>query len=171
MCEKMAALTPRFPPISNPDASFSLKRTMTYFGLYFALIVLFCISPGCRKPDALLPAMEPPEEQVYDPGACIDPYKPPVFPGGEAALLRFLHERVKYSPRCSEYIGTSVISFEVQADGSVSDLKILKLGHPGLEPMIWEMFAQMPRWTPGEQNGEPIRTRMVCPIRLCSRER
>lgn len=140
---------------------------MTYFGLYFALIVLFCVSPGCRKPDALLPVMEPPEDRVYDPGACIDPYKPPVFPGGEAALLHFLHERVKYSTRCSEYIGTSVVSFEVQADGSVSDLKMLKLGHPGLEPMIRKMFAQMPRWTPGEVLGKPVRTRMTLPIRVC----
>ncbi len=138
------------------------------------LMILFWGFTACKRPDALWSDAEMPGECIHNPDAAnmpesalINPHKPPVFPEGEAALLHFLHEWVKYSPRCSEYIGVSAISFDVNADGSVSDLKILKLAHPSLEPMIREMFAQMPRWAPGEVSGKPARTRMILPIRVC----
>lgn len=166
----VAAAIGRTRQIHLRFASFRVKLNMAYFSHFFAFILLFSTLSGCRKPDCLIPAAELSDEEIS--GAeplyeIVRLHKQPVFPGGEANLLFFLHKHVKYAPLCSEQIGVSAISFEILVDGSVSDLKILKLGHPCLEPMIDEMFAQMPVWTPGELNGKPVRTRMVLPIRVC----
>lgn len=133
-------------------------------------MVLLSLLPGCRKPDDLLPATEFSGVEVVEPTPLyeiVNLQKPPLFPGGEAALSRFLFEHIQYPGACSEIIGICVISFEIQANGKAGDLKFLKLPHPCVETMIAGMFAQMPPWKPGELNGKPVRSRMVLPIRIC----
>lgn len=148
---------------------------MTQFRIFFILILLSGIA-ACRKPDIFLPVDE--ATLIQSPGTvqdslqnlvCVHPEKMPVFPGEEIAFMQFATRYVRYTPACSEIIGLTVFSFVVEPDGSTSNLKILKLPHPCLEPMIREMFAQMPRWAPGELNGYPVRIQMVCPLRLCAR--
>lgn len=143
---------------------------MAYLKIIFAFVVLLSLLPGCRKPDDLLPATEFSGVEVVEPAPLyeiVNLQKPPLFPGGETALSRFLFKHIQYPGGCSEITGICVISFEIQTDGKTGDLNILKLPHPCFEPMIAEMFAQMPPWTPGELNGKPVRSRMVLPIRIC----
>lgn len=172
--EKVTALV--YGKHQSPDeAHLPRQKMMTHFRIFLILIMLSGLF-ACRKPGLHLPFDEPTSVQgtgiipdslqylVY-----INPHKMPVFPDGEIAFMQFATRYVRYTPACSEIIGLTVFSFMVEPDGSTSNLKILKLPHPCLEPMIREMFAAMPCWTPGELNGKPVRTRMVCPIRLCAR--
>lgn len=174
--EKVAASLHEHPPISSLVASMPVKRIMTCFKIAVLLFPIFGIV-ACRKPDALLPAAMLPDREISEPYpadslsdyVCVNPYKMPVFPGGESALLRFIIQHMRYTAVCSEVIGLTVISFIVEPDGTTGDLKILKRPHPCIEPSVREMFAQMPRWTPGEFEGKPVRIRMTFPIRLCLR--
>ncbi len=105
-----------------------------------------------------------PERLVYKMSAI---EKPPVYPGGEKELLKFIMEHIKYPYPSSNreiYVPSSVaVSFIIEVDGSVSSGKVLK----GMElaPSLLDAIAKMPQWTPGMMNGRPVAVEFILPIR------
>ena len=104
-------------------------------------------------------------EKVYE---LFDVQKKPEFPGGETALYRFLSDSITYpaEARSKNIRGMAVITFVVETDGSVSTVTIVK--DPG-----WEMGNEaarvvklMPKWTPAEKEGKPVRVKFMLPIRF-----
>ena len=87
-------------------------------------------------------------------------------------MLRYIYENIHYPAKARKNgtQGQVVISFVVEKDGSVSDIKILRdkgdgLGEESLR--IVKSFNQMPnRWIPGKHNGEAVRVRYNLPIRF-----
>ena len=104
----------------------------------------------------------------------------PQFPGGDAALKKFLEENV----RCPKKViragisGRIVASFVVEKDGSITELKIAgnrlkyKSGNPCTDSTIIQrcekealrVLKLMPKWIPGTQNGEPVRVKFCVPV-------
>lgn len=92
--------------------------------------------------------------------------KMPEFAGGQEALLRYLRSHLRYpSTALAEGIGGRVfLSFVVQADGSISDVTVLKgLGY-GLDEEAQRVVRQMPNWTPGYQSKHAVPVRFTLPI-------
>jgi protein TonB len=57
-----------------------------------------------------------------------------------------------------------VVNFVVEADGSLSDIKIVKgLGY-GCDEEVMRLIRQMPKWKPGTQRGKAVRVRMAHPV-------
>jgi periplasmic protein TonB len=80
----------------------------------------------------------------------------PQFPGGEAALYRYLKEEVKYPPLAMEagVSGTVYTTFVVQEDGSLKDHRILRGVSGQLDAEAMRVITSMPRWTPGKYGGQ-----------------
>ena len=82
----------------------------------------------------------------------------PGFPGGDAALNKYLQANMKYPAEALEngVEGVVTVAFIVKADGSLTSLKVLKMVDPDLEKEALRLVATMPRWIPAEKDGTPI---------------
>ena len=60
--------------------------------------------------------------------------------------------------------GRVAVRFIVEKDGSISDVKPILSVHPLLNKEAVRVVKSMPKWTPGKQNGKPVRVRFNLPI-------
>lgn len=85
----------------------------------------------------------------------------PIFPGGETGMNSWIKERIKYPKpaRDNKIQGIVDVSFIVEKDGRVADVKIAKDigGSCGMEAK--HLVEQMPGWKPGKINGKPVRVK------------
>ena len=90
----------------------------------------------------------------------------PSFPGGQAALMSYLNSNVKYPVVAQEngVQGRVIISFVVERDGSISDVKVARSVDPSLDREAQRVVKSMPRWTPGKQNGQTVRVKYTVPV-------
>jgi protein TonB len=90
----------------------------------------------------------------------------PEFPGGEAALQRYLHTSVKYPNIAMEngIQGKVYVGFVVERNGSISNVRIARGVDASLDKEAMRVVKLMPKWIPGKQNGEPVRVSFTAPI-------
>ena len=90
----------------------------------------------------------------------------PSFPGGTQALFEYLKENVTYPEECEETCvqGRVVVSFVVEKDGSITEAKVVKSVYPSLDEEALRVVNSMPKWRPGKQNGNSVRTKYTIPI-------
>ncbi len=90
----------------------------------------------------------------------------PAFPGGTDALRTFLRKNLNY-PRQAASAGVSgrvYISFVVNADGSLTEVQVLKGIGFGCDEEARRVVSSMPRWQPGRQSGRAVRVKFNLPI-------
>ena len=90
----------------------------------------------------------------------------PTFPGGDAALMKYLSENVKYPALAikAQEQGRVVVSFTVEKDGAISDVKVARSVTPSLDAEAVRVVKAMPKWTPGKQDGQLVRVRYNVPV-------
>ena len=90
----------------------------------------------------------------------------PSFPGGQGALLEYLASHVKYPVVAQEngVQGRVVVSFIVEKDGSITDVRVVRSVDPSLDREAQRVVSSMPRWTPGKQNGSAVRVKYNVPV-------
>ena len=90
----------------------------------------------------------------------------PSFPGGQGALLEYLASHVKYPVVAQEngVQGRVVVSFVVERDGSITDVRVVRSVDPSLDREAARVVSSMPRWTPGKQNGSAVRVKYNVPV-------
>ena len=90
----------------------------------------------------------------------------PLFPGGPAALMKYLSENTKYPVVAQEngVQGRVTVQFVVEKDGSISDVHVLRGVDPSLDKEAVRVVKSMPRWTPGKQNGITVRVNYRVPV-------
>lgn len=88
------------------------------------------------------------------------------FPGGEAAMFKFLSRNLLYpSEAMAENVqGKVYISFVVEKDGSLSNIRILRGKHPTLDAEALRAVKTLPNFIPAKQNGIPVRQEITLPI-------
>ncbi|WP_295117017.1 energy transducer TonB [uncultured Chitinophaga sp.] len=92
---------------------------------------------------------------------------PPEFPGGEAALNKFLQRNISYPAVASDngIQGIVSVSFVVGKTGEISEVKILSLKKGGgLEEEAIRVVRKMPKWKPGRQNGQNVNVQFNLPV-------
>ncbi|MFA0961374.1 energy transducer TonB [Roseivirga sp. BDSF3-8] len=94
--------------------------------------------------------------------------KMPQFPGGEKAFLQYLGKNTRYTRLAQrmEIEGQVVVSFVVERDGSLTDIKVIKGLGAGLDEEAVRVLENSPGWEPGRQGGHDLRVRMMVPIRF-----
>lgn len=87
----------------------------------------------------------------------------PIFPEN---LQIWFTKNLKYpeSAQKDKVEGKVYVSFIVNADGSVSDVKIEKSVDPRLDREAVRVIKMMPQWQPGLYKGKPTRTKARLPV-------
>lgn len=90
----------------------------------------------------------------------------PQFPGGQIAMMKYIMENMKYPEQAMKegIQGRVTVRFIVEKDGSISDVKPVLSVHPLLNKEAVRVVESMPKWTPGKQNGKPVRVRFNLPV-------
>ncbi len=90
----------------------------------------------------------------------------PSFPGGAGALMKYLSDNIKYPVVAQEngVQGRVVVSFVVERDGSITDVKVAKSVDPSLDREAMRVVRSMPHWIPGKQNGSAVRVKYNVPV-------
>jgi len=90
----------------------------------------------------------------------------PEFPGGQAALLKWISDNIKYPTIAEEngIQGRVVCTFVVERDGSVTDVQVARSIDPSLDKEAVRVLKKMPRWNPGKQNGSAVRVKYTVPV-------
>lgn len=92
----------------------------------------------------------------------------PSFPGGDEALLKYLGQNIKYPAiaRDAGIQGRVYVTFVVEKDGSVTDVKVLRGIGGGCDEEAIRVVENMPKWSPGKQRGKPVKVQYNLPIRF-----
>ena len=111
---------------------------------------------GVSKPD-----MKPDKNGVYQ--IC---EQMPEFPGGVEALMDFVAKNVVYPQEAmdKEISGRVYVSFVIEKDGSVNEVKVMKGIGGGCDDEAVRVIIAMPKWKPGKQDGKPVRVSYMMPI-------
>ena len=90
----------------------------------------------------------------------------PEFPGGAAALMKWLSDNIKYPSIAEEngIQGRVVCTFVVERDGSVTDIQVARSVDPSLDKEAIRVLKKMPKWIPGKQNGSAVRVKYTVPV-------
>jgi protein TonB len=101
------------------------------------------------------------EEQVF-----LAVEQQPEFPGGESALIEYIGKNTKYPAiaRENNIEGRVFISFVVEKDGNISDVKVVRGIGGGCDEEAKRVIKGLPRFTPGKQNGRPVRVQYNVPV-------
>lgn len=92
--------------------------------------------------------------------------KMPTFPGGDNELYKFLGNNLKY-PKKERQNGTTgkvFVTFVINADGSISDIKILRSLTALFDEEVIRVIKLMPKWTPGTNQGKPVNVQYNLPV-------
>lgn len=90
----------------------------------------------------------------------------PEFPGGGSAFIQWLTRQLRYPPlaQSQRIQGRVVVSFIVNKDGSIADVKLEKSVNTLLDREALRVIRMMPRWKPGVHNNQPCRTMVAVPV-------
>lgn len=90
----------------------------------------------------------------------------PEFPGGGSAFIQWLTRQLRYPPlaQSQKIQGRVVVSFIVNKDGSIADVKLEKSVNALLDREALRVIRMMPRWKPGVHNNQPCRTMVAVPV-------
>jgi periplasmic protein TonB len=90
----------------------------------------------------------------------------PEFPGGTAALLRFLGKNLQV-PEDALEPGQRIrvpVKFVVNKEGSLSDVEFLTQTDHVFRKEILRVVAKMPKWKPGSQHGKTVAVYYTIPV-------
>jgi protein TonB len=104
------------------------------------------------------PPPPPPPPAGYD--------EPPVFKGGEAAMIKFINSKLVYPKTAKEkkISGKVNVRFSVDTDGSIGDVSILNGIDPELNAEAIRVVKLLPAWNPGKLDGKPVKVWYYLPV-------
>jgi TonB family protein len=90
----------------------------------------------------------------------------PVFPGGDAALLKYVGDSTRYPVNAKEknIQGKVVVKFVVEADGSVGRASIFKSVDPEIDAEAVRVINSLPAFKPGIKDGKAVPVWYAVPI-------
>ncbi len=88
------------------------------------------------------------------------------FPGGPAALNKWIVEHIQYPPTSVDMNeqGRVYLSFVVEPDGSITNIAVERGVSTDLDREAKRVIRSMPSWNAGEAKGKKVRTRCRLPI-------
>ena len=90
----------------------------------------------------------------------------PDYPGGIDKFLGYLGKAIRYPAvdRENNVQGRVIVTFVVERDGSLTDVKALRGPDQSLQDEAVRAVKSSPRWKPGMQNGKPVRVQFTVPV-------
>ncbi len=90
----------------------------------------------------------------------------PQFPGGEAALMKYLQSHINYPPMAAEngVQGRVVVQFVVEKTGNIGEVKVVRNVDKDLDKEAVRVCKSLPKFTPGRQNGQAVAVWFTLPV-------
>ncbi len=129
-----------------------MKKTL----LFLIALLTFQMSLAQETDAADLPILETKDIDVQ-----------PEFPGGIENCYNFFYKNFK-KPQVPELIGKIFVSFTVEIDGSLSDIRSLKDPGFGTGAEAERVLQLSPKWIPGLKGGKKVRVKYILPIGIHS---
>jgi TonB family protein len=158
------------------SASWTLIKVVFALPAFFAVLIFFSAGTvnnlaAQNTRQQMKPAEEqkvvtqekPPENEVF---AVVETQ--PAYPGGDEAMFNYLVNNIKYpeEARIKGIQGRVFITFIVETDGSVSNVKVLRGIGGGCDEEGVRVVSLMPKWIPGKQKGKAVRVQYNLPIKF-----
>lgn len=139
-----------------------MKKAILVLGLIFVSQFGFTQE---EKPLTVVPmkATNPSDENAIYNTAGIDVR--PEFPGGLAEFYKYIGKNYK-TPNVKNLKGKVFVTFVVEKDGSLSDIKVIRDIGLGTGEEAIRVLKECPKWLPGEQNGQKVRVLYSLPISI-----
>lgn len=101
------------------------------------------------------------EDEVY-----VAVEQPAEFPEGQGALMRWLGEHIEYpaEAKAQNIQGRVVVKFIIEKDGTVSHAEVARGVNKLLDQEAIRVVMSMPKWIPGKNNGETVRSYFNLPV-------
>ena len=92
----------------------------------------------------------------------------PEFPGGMKEGMDFIQKEMRYPEEAKNagIQGRVHLQFIIEKDGTPTQPRIVRSVHPLLDKEALRIIRQMPKWTPGKQDGKPQRVLYTIPIQF-----
>lgn len=92
----------------------------------------------------------------------------PQFPGGEAALLKYVAEHIRYPAMAQEnnIQGRVIVQFVVTKTGNVGEVKVVRGKDPDLDKEAVRVVKSLPKFVPGKMNGHSVNVWYTLPIQF-----
>jgi len=90
----------------------------------------------------------------------------PMFPGGDAAIQKYIGDNVIYPEVAKEnnIQGRVIVKFCVTPTGGVDQVSVLKGVDPELDVEVVRVVKTLPKFKPGKQGGKPVPVWYTIPI-------
>ena len=104
------------------------------------------------------PPPPPPPPAGYD--------EPPVYKGGEAAMIKFINSKLLYPKTAKEkkISGKVNVRFSVDTDGSIGGVSVVNGIDPELNAEAIRVVKLLPAWNPGKLDGKPVKVWYYLPV-------
>lgn len=114
-----------------------------------------------------MPVTTDQENPVYDPKGLTEK---PDFEGGMTAFYNYIAANYKIPEGFKNKMnGKIVVTFIIEKDGSLSDIKVIKDMGYGTGDEAKRILKDSPKWKPGKMNQTPVRTLYALPITIASK--
>ena len=90
----------------------------------------------------------------------------PIFPGGDAALMKFLQQNINYPKRARrlDIEGKVVVKFIIDENGAITNVQVVKSVDKDLDAEAIRVVKLLPNFIPGHQQGKPVKVYFNLPI-------
>jgi len=131
--------------------------------LIVSALLMSCSDRKDKNPASPPPtAVAPSDDTVFD---TVDIM--PEFAGGNKALIQYLSDNIKYpeEAKANNTMGKVLISFVVEKDGSVDNVKVVRGIDPNLDSEALRVVRSLPDFEkPGIKNGKEVAVNYMVPI-------
>ena len=113
------------------------------------------------KNEVIVEEKKPEPEQVF---TAVE--QMPQFPGGDAALMKFLSSNINYPQVAMEngVQGRVIVQFVVTKNGSVGEVKVIRSVDRDLDKEAIRLCKSLPKFIPGKMNGQAVNVWSTLPI-------
>lgn len=145
---------------------------LTVFLSAFPLAQTIAREESTKQQENVLPSQPKDDKQRPEPlttdTILVVVQKMPEFPGGDRAIMKYLRENINYPEKAMQkgIEGTVYITFMVETDGRITDVKLLRGIGGGCDEEAVRVIENMPNWKPGEIRDEVSRVAFTMPIRF-----
>ena len=90
----------------------------------------------------------------------------PQFPGGEAALMKYLKMHINYPPmaKANNIQGRVVVQFVVDKTGNIGEVKVVRSVDKDLDEEAVRIIKTLPKFNPGRQNRQAVAVWYTLPV-------
>lgn len=134
--------------------SLNITKKIALFSLFLSLSI------NCKAQEVTNKSEETADSSIFTKVQIL-----PEFPGGMMGFHAYVSQSYKIPPTFKG-TGNVILSFVVEKDGSLTDIKIIRDLGSGTGEEAVRILKISPKWKPGIQDGVPVRVSYTLPIRL-----